>query len=214
MKKVTSWADVTIGQYQEIMSIQTTNKISKFIESLSIILDCDPQVIRDMNMKKYNELVADFQFLSKQPESVIEHIIEVDGKRYGMIPQLDFISTGEWMDAESWKDDAVNNIHLYAALLYRPITKEDGEVYEIEPHKSSGFLERANLFRDRLSINVINGAVLFFSSSAIEFTKILADYLAESTKEAQSLMKKTQTQTHTKKQKPQHSKETGESIIW
>ena len=31
MKKVKSWNDVTIGQYQEIMAIQSESKISSFI---------------------------------------------------------------------------------------------------------------------------------------------------------------------------------------
>jgi hypothetical protein len=208
-----NWDDVTIRMWQELSQVESDSPITQMVEQISILADMDSAEIRAMSMTEFRKFQESIDFIQKAPTAEVELKFEIDGKRYGMIPQLDFISTGEWMDAESWKDDAVNNIHLYAALLYRPITKEDGEVYEIEPHKSSGFLERANLFRDRLSINVINGAVLFFSSSAIEFTKILADYLAESTKEAQSLMKKTQTQTHTKKQKPQHSKETGESII-
>jgi hypothetical protein len=94
-----------------------------------------------------------------------------------MIPQLDFITTGEWMDAETWKDDSVNNIHLYAALLYRPIIKEDGDLYEIEPHKSSGFVERANLFKEKLPITMIHGTVLFFSTIATDYIKILGDFL-------------------------------------
>jgi hypothetical protein len=208
-----NWDDVTIGMWQELSQIESDSPITQMIEQISILADMDSAEIRAMSMTEFRKFQESIDFIQKAPTAEVELKFEIDGKKYGMIPQLDFISTGEWMDAESWKEDAVGNIHLYAALLYRPIIKEDGEVYEVEPHKSSGFLERANLFRDRLSINVINGAVLFFSSSAIAFTKILADYLAESVTEAQSLMKTTQTQTHTKKQKPQHSNEIGDSTI-
>jgi len=163
MKEIKSWADVSIGQYQEIMSIQTTNKISKFIESLSILLDCDPQVIRDMNMSQYNKLVAESQFLSKQPESIIEQIIEVDGKRYGLIPDMTLMEAGVFIDAEQFKEDSIKNLHLLTALVYRPIVKEEGEDYEIEKHKAEGFEKRANLFKEKISVEAVMGAVLFFS---------------------------------------------------
>jgi hypothetical protein len=163
MKKVTSWADVSIGQYQEIMSIQTTNKISKFIESISILLDCDPQVIRDMNMSQYNKLVADAQFLAKQPESVIEKIIEIDGKRYGMIPDMTLIDAGVFIDAEQFKEESIENLHYLTALVYRPIVKEEGDEYEIDKHKAEGFEKRANLFKEKVSVEMVMGAVLFFS---------------------------------------------------
>ena len=163
MKKVTSWADVSIGQYQEIMSIQTTNKISKFIESISILLDCDPQVIRDMNMSQYNKLVADAQFLAKQPESVIEKIIEIDGKRYGMIPDMTLIDAGVFIDAEQFKEESIENLHYLTALVYRPIVKEEGDEYEIDKHKAEGFEKRATLFKEKVSVEMVMGAVLFFS---------------------------------------------------
>lgn len=163
MKKVTSWDEVTIGQYQEIMAIQSTNKISKFIESISIIMDCDPQLIRDMNMTEYKKLVADTQFLSEQPNASIEKIIEVDGKRYGLIPDMTLIEAGVFIDAEQFKEDSITNLHLLTALIYRPIVKEDGDEYEIDKHKAEGFEKRSNLFKDKVSIECVMGAVLFFS---------------------------------------------------
>lgn len=163
MKKVTSWDEVTIGQYQEIMAIQSTNKISKFIESISIIMDCDPQLIRDMNMTEYKKLVADTQFLSEQPNASIEKIIEVEGKRYGLIPDMTLIEAGVFIDAEQFKEDSITNLHLLTALIYRPIVKEDGDEYEIDKHKAEGFEKRANLFKDKVSIETVMGAVLFFS---------------------------------------------------
>ena len=207
-----SWNDVTIGMWQEINQIQTDSPITEMIEQISVLADMDPEQIRAMSMTEFRKFQDDITFMQQAPTAEVTLKFEIDGVKYGMIPQLDFISTGEWMDAESWKEDSVNNIHLYAALLYRPITK-DGEVYEIETHKSSGFMERANLFKERLSITTIHGAVLFFSSSAIEFTKILEDYLTASTPQTQMTLKTNQTQTLTKKRKQKPSKETGESII-
>ena len=163
MKKIQTWDDVTIGQYQEIMSIQTTKKISKFIESLSILFDCDPQFIRDMNMFDYNKLVSETQFLSTQPQNTIETIIEIDGKRYGLIPDMTLMEAGVFIDAEQFKEESIENLHYLTALVYRPIIKEDGDEYQIDKHKAEGFEKRANLFKEKVSIEAVMGAVLFFS---------------------------------------------------
>jgi hypothetical protein len=68
-----------------------------------------------------------------------------------------------FIDAEQFKDDSIVNLHLITALIYRPIIKEDGDEYVIEKHKAEGFEKRANLFKDRVSIEMVMGAVLFFS---------------------------------------------------
>lgn len=172
-----TWDDVTIGMWQELNAIETDSEVTRIIEQISILTDVDPAEIRKLKMKEFAQMQSEASFIYTQPKAEVTIKFEIDGKKYGMIPHLDFITTGEWMDAENWKDRPIENLHLYAALLYRPIISEDGEDYKIEDHKSDGFMKRAELFRNKLSINVIHGAVLFFSSSAIGFTKILVDYL-------------------------------------
>ena len=204
-----SWDDVTISMWVELNNIDTESPITKEIEEVAILTDTDSAELRTIPMSEFRKIQESVKFKHTPPKAEVTLKFDIDGKRYGMIPQLDFISTGEWMDAETWKDDPINNIHLYAALLYRPIIKEEGEVYEIEPHKSSGFIERANLFKDRLSITVIHGTVLFFSTIATEYIKILADYLESL--ETQSSMKMSPTQTPTKTHKRKPFKKTGGS---
>lgn len=164
MKEVKSWSDVTIGQYQEIMNIDTESEITRFIESLSIILDCDSEIIRSMNIKEYNKLVTKTKFLSEEPKSKIQRKITIDGITYGLIPDMTLMEAGVFIDADQFKEDSISNLHLLTALIYRPVIKEDalGD-YEIQKHKAEGFEKRANLFRDKVSIESVMGAVLFFS---------------------------------------------------
>ena len=88
-----------------------------------------------------------------------------------MIPDMTLIEAGVFIDAEQFKDDSIVNLHLITALIYRPIIKEDGDEYIIEKHKAEGFEKRANLFKDRVSIEMVMGAVLFFFSSRDEIIR-------------------------------------------
>ena len=210
MSEIKSWDDVTIGMYQELSQIQSESEVTKEIEQISILTDSDPEQIRAMSLPEFGKWRRAITFVNESPTKEVKIKFDIDGKKYGMIPQMDFISTGEWADADSWSHKPIENIHLYAAMLFRPITKDEGDYYEIEPHKSQGFLERASLFRDRLSINVIHGSVLFFSTFAIKPIQIIQDYLIEE-QQTQSLTKKKQIQTLTKKPKQKRSKKTGGS---
>jgi hypothetical protein len=213
MNKIRSWNDVTIAMWQELSNIQTESEITREIEQISILTDKDSEEIRNMPMNEYGKWRSELDFVKSIPTAEVQLTFELDGERYGMIPQLDFISAGEWIDAENWKENPIDNLHLYSAMIYRPITKEKGEVYEIEPHKASGFVERSNLFKNKLPITTVHGAVLFFSSSAIGFMPILVDYLESQAQEDLKLMKMNQTQTPTKTRKQRRSKRTGDSTI-
>ena len=215
LKLPTSWDEVTISQWQEINGIQADTDIAKYIETISILADCDPEDIRQMGIREYQSLQKQTTYLSQPLKNEVKLKIEIDGKKYGMIPHLDFITAGEWIDAETWKDQPVDNLHLYCALIFRPITKEDGDEYEIEKHKPEGFMRRADLFKNKLPITTVYGSVLFFSASALQFMKVLADFLEadqkKKTKKTVTKTKTTQKATKTNKKKP--SKSRGGSTI-
>jgi hypothetical protein len=206
MKELKSWADITVGQYQEMMLIETDNEITKFVEQISICLDIDTEEIRKMSYSQYKELQSKMSFLTGEPKAEIELIIEVEGRRYGIIPDMNLISAGVFIDAEQFKLEPMLNLHNLLALIYRPVTKElpDGE-YEIEEHKAQGFEKRASVFKS-LSIETVLGAVLFFSLLATESSIAFLHYSSQKMKEEQEkLMKTKKTQTPTKKRKPKRS---------
>lgn len=212
MREVRSWSDITVGQYQEMMLVETENEITKFIECVAIALDCDPQDIRDMPYKDYATLQSKMSFISKEPQKDVMTIIEVGGVEYGLEPDMNLITAGVFIDAEQFKQDPIVNLHNTLALIYRPITKKEVDEYEIEPHQAKGFEKRANLFRDKVSIEVVLGATLFFSLLGMELsTLFLESFIKESTMELEMEMKKTMTQPVTKKKGQKLSKKDSDS---
>jgi len=212
MKKIESWADITIGQYQEIMSIQTDNELTRFIESMAICLDIDPQDIRNLPYKDYKSLQQRFQFISQEPESDIVYRFEIDGKRFGLMRDMNLMTAGLFIDAEEFKKDAIINLHSTVALIYRPIVSETEDDWVVEEHKSVGFERRANLFKEKLSITTVMGAVLFFSLLAMELSISSLESFQKTYLQEEKKMKKKTTQTPTKKRKPKRSTKTGDSI--
>jgi hypothetical protein len=217
MKEVTSWSDITVGQYQEMMLIETDNEISKFIQMISIALDCDGEEIRSMPFKEYTTLQQKMQFIATEPQKDVRKWIEIDGKFYGLEPDMSLITAGVFIDAEQFRQDPIVNLHNTLALIYRPITNlVDGqpiEEYEIEPHQAKGFEKRANLFRDNVSIEVVLGATLFFSMLGMELSIVTLESFNKVMEMEAELMKKKLTQTPTKQPKQKRSKTGLDSTI-
>lgn len=209
-----SWSDVKVGTWQELNLIESDNDITKKIQQVSILTDCDEAEIRQLPIRQWQELNQQLDLIQRPMSKIIKTKIEVDGKKYGIIPDFNFLTTGEFLDAENWKDKPIENLHLYLALIYRPIVKENGEEYQIEPHKSDGFMRRAELFRDHLTIDEIYSAVLFFSALGLNCMQVIADYLEEEPMSQQEMIvKMNQTQSVGKKNKQKTSKKNGSGMI-
>ncbi len=203
MKEVNSWSDITVGQYQEIMLVESENEIRRFIEQVAIVLDMDPEDIRNLPIAEYQTLRKNMNFLKEDPEHTVVNKFEIDGVKYGLEPDLSLITAGVFIDAEQFQQEPTVNLHNTLALIYRPIIKEEGDKYEIEPHKARGFEARAQLFKEKLTIDVVLGTVLFFSIIGTRLSiAFLESFNEEVLTTTAQTMKMTTTLAPTKKQKP------------
>jgi hypothetical protein len=194
-----SWDEIPIKVWKELNSVQSEYESTKTIERMAIITDTDPEWIRSLSFAQFNKFQSNLTFLNSSITNEVKTTFTLGRKEYGMIPHLDLISAGEWIDAENWKDKPIDNIHLYAALMYRPILKKDEDGYEIEPHTVNGFMSRAEKFDNELPITTIYGSVLFFSALGIVSMESITAFLELQQKGVKKKTRKTQTRPHTKK---------------
>lgn len=180
MKK--SWTEITIDEYQELVNIQGDSELLKKAEAISILTGLDPEGVKKAPIKDFIQWCEDVKFVfTTAPDANFNRTFELNGTRYGFIPDLDLLTSGgEWIDSESWKDKPIDNMHYYAALLFRPVVKYNSDKdYTIEEHKSEGFTNRAQLFKEELTVDRIYGAQTFFLLFALEYSKILTASLKE-----------------------------------
>lgn len=113
--------------------------------------------------------------ISKMLESkpVFTPRFKMNGIKYGFIPNMDELSTGEFIDIETYQKTP-NDIWKVLSVLYRPITKEgQNGRYEITPYNA----ELNADFKD-MDCNTAFGALLFFWSLGIDLLNSIQRYLA------------------------------------
>jgi hypothetical protein len=177
-----SWYDVTIGQWSELQSVdRELTPLSRNIQNISILTDTDPDDIRKLSISDFKTLSSHLSWMNEDLPTEIKSTFIIDGIEFGMIPDLNYITTGEYMDIENLKEDSTGNAHMIAAVLWRRIREKDPltGLYKIEEHTPDGFIWRSNLFKNKLPITSIWGAVIFFSIGVINSIEIITEYLAK-----------------------------------
>jgi|TARA_R100000479_G_scaffold145757_1_gene81197 hypothetical protein len=121
----------------------------------------DWEELREMPRALIQEAYNHLQTLRKAETQRHLETFELNGTRYGFIPNWDEFTAGEWIDAEQLCGDFWKNAHKVMALLFRPVKRELGKRYEIEPYTAK---EDAEAFLD-MPADQVAGALLFFSTT-------------------------------------------------
>jgi hypothetical protein len=111
-------------------------------------------------------------------------IIEINGVKLGFHPNINGLTFKEWADLDQlaksvWptgKEPDYTNLPQLMAILFRPVTEQVGTFYNLEPYDS----ERVPKYIDAvkcLTMDRIQGALLFFSSLSAELVNNSLDYL-------------------------------------
>ena len=158
--------DLTIETYYRIQSLITLIDLSEVQVQVVSILSGAPELeVREMEAEAFAKVWYGVEIgpLNAATDEGFKRVIEVEGRRYGFI-HLQKLTIGELADLDTIKShpQSEKQLHKIMAILFRPITSEEGSTYEIEPHQTEGFTERADLFLTKLPVLQVLGAIDFF----------------------------------------------------
>lgn len=148
------------------LSIRNYMRIIKINNSDLSELEREREILKifhkDINKIKKGEgdetIISLSELLSQEVDSLVRKF-KYDGVEYGFIPNLDNISTGEYIDLNSYLKDG-KELHRIAAILYRPITHSKGDMYRIEEY--GGTEKYMDVMRE-VDFRVVVSAMFFFS---------------------------------------------------
>lgn len=167
-KLPTSWKDVSISSYRKLLAIPPDTEESKKNEMTLSALLCIPEMmISKIPAKDFPKIKEALEFINITPETVVNNIVEISGKKYGLVPDLNALTIGEVIDLEEATAHWNTEIHTMMAILFRPITHyENWDDYEIEPYNDNTVKRRAKLFDEQMSVSDAYSVSVFFSNIA------------------------------------------------
>jgi hypothetical protein len=172
------WSDITIGVYQEYIKIQESkaSEKNKVIRSLALLCNTSPFVVKKM---AYTDLLDIM--------NIIKGMIDTEPKKedfvklftfseieFGFVPNLNKLTTGEYIDLESYCKNPIENLHIIMSILYRKVTNKVNKRYAIEPYNPDEFKEE--LFKD-CPMNIALSSLGFFLTLGERLAKTSLLYL-------------------------------------
>ncbi len=119
--------DITIKQYIEISKLykQADENEMQITENqiIAICLGIDVWFVSQLPIEDY-KLASDNIAKALKEESIMPLTFNLNGVRYGFIPDMENITIGEYSALDGLMKNADENVNEILNVLYRPITKE------------------------------------------------------------------------------------------
>ena len=186
--------DITLEQYQKFALINTEEQDKEFFMFKTIEIFCGVDIALVSKMR-----LSDAESISNEVLEVLQQNVpftnkfELDGVKYGFIPDLQAISLGEFIDLEEGlsKD---KDFHKAASVMFRPIVKEFGELYTIEGYEANTEMHHV---MKQAPVGIISAAIVFFYNIAKELLKASQDFSSQEKAEAMTILEKLNSQRST-----------------
>ena len=172
------WSDITIGTYQQYVKLQESKarEKNKIIRSLALLCNTSPFVVKKM---AYSDLIEIMEIIktmidAKPKEDDFIKVFTFSDIEYGFVPNLNKLTTGEYIDLESYCKNPIENLHIIMSILYRKVTNKVNDRYAIEPYNPEEFKEE--LFKD-CPMNIALSSLGFFLTLGERLAKTSLRYL-------------------------------------
>ena len=130
------WSDISIGTYQEYIKIQEGkgSEKNKIIKSVALLCNTTHQIVRKMNYADLVDIVKIIKLLvdTEPDKKDFKKKFMFKKEEYGFVPNLSKITTGEYIDLETYCKKPIENLHIIMSILYRRINFKRGDRYSIE----------------------------------------------------------------------------------
>lgn len=168
-------SDITVEEYQKFHAIQNQEDGDQdflLYKTIEIFCGVEIQDVLKFPQGQAEEIATEIAEVLNQPAKFTP-FFELEGVKYGFIPNLENLSLGEYIDLETYLVDT-KDLHKAAAVMYRPIAKEYKGLYTIDSYEGS---KKLTEIMKRAPIDVISQAVVFFYSLGNELLRVSLDSL-------------------------------------
>lgn len=192
-------SEITLGQYQDFLSVQSKNTDEEFVSQKMISIFCGISMLEVLKIRltSLNEIIEHFSTIfsvSHKLSTKFNH----NGIEYGFVPKLESLTFGEYIDLETSLAEW-DSYHTAMSVLYRPIKDSYKNMYSIEEYDPS---EQKQMAMKDMPLSVVLGATVFFYH-------LERDLLSHTLASSQSLIQKMKTKTS---QVGEHSQNSGDGI--
>jgi len=175
-----SWSAITLRKYIQLSKDLKSFEDDDEAQTAALffhLCDLEPLILPKIDAETFLRIKDDLYSFLSDNQLPLQQKINIDGVKYGFYPNLSKIEYGAYVDISKYNEMELDEKWAEVmSILYRPITKEVGSLYEVKSY--DGHIDREQWLD--VTMDVHFGAWFFF----INLSKELLKGILNSTKEA------------------------------
>ena len=180
-KLINSWSEVSLEMWTKIIASETGSKTKEAEEIVTALSDIPKKLVNELALRDVAIIMGKIAELQSEQNTILKKVFKIDGVEYGMHPNLDDITLGEYADIEQFiKEGLEKNMPEIMAVLFRPITDRNGEVYTIEAYDGNLTIRAEEM--KKMSAEQVQNALVFFYHLGNAFLRTIPSVLKERVK--------------------------------
>jgi len=166
---IDSYKKLTLDKYYRIMDLDFFDELDSQVRLISILCDCDVDVVYDMPLDEYHSYVETTAFMSEPPVpcSRIPSSVSFGGRSFEVLKSPERMSAGQYIDYQQYAKEKLGFEYLLSCFLI-PKGKKYGE-YDV--------VEVINFLREHVSIQFAVDVCFFFQKKLAYTTKGFLTFL-------------------------------------
>ena len=146
-------------QMQKDLKMYEDDEEAKLATLFYHLCGIEPSTMQKIDTATFTQIKEQLLSFVAQEKFDLIPFVNINGVKYGFEPNLSEIAYGAYVDISKYDELNINeNWEKIMAILYRPVTKEIGRLYELAPYTGK---EPSEHWRD-INMDVHFGALFFF----------------------------------------------------
>ena len=133
------YSAITLEKYLQIQKDLKNNEDDIEIQKAFLLYNfcgITPEIAVKLDKDTVDSITHDLYKLLNKQEYELQRFITIGDVQYGFEPNLSKMSYGSYLDITDFETVTIDeNWSTIMSILYRPVTKKLGALYEIEPYK-------------------------------------------------------------------------------
>ena len=178
--------EITLYQYQRFEKLVKDNEPSEFVNQKTIEIFCNIELkdVARIRIAEVSEILKHINGLLQQKPKLTQ-TFKLGVYEFGFIPKLEDLTSGEYIDIESYLSDT-QTLHKAMAVLFRPIKTKVNKLYTIEEYESS---DKYSEVLKYMPLDVALGCMLFFSTLLNDCVNGLTDFIQNEAEQSEQVKK-------------------------
>ena len=174
-----AWSAITLKKYIELSKDLKSFEGEEDAQTAAMffhLCNLEPLILPKIDAETFLRIKDDLYSFLSDNQLPLQQKLTINGVKYGFYPNLSKIEYGAYVDISKYNEMELDEKWAEVmSILYRPITKEIGSLYEVEPY--SGKIDR-EMWLD-VGMDVHFGAWFFFINLSKELLKGILNYTKE-----------------------------------